>query len=192
MEATGQALTFVNLLFHKVLRFGHGTKQVGRLPHFFNEKEMVTIDEGGHLGRLEVWPGYKASSHIYNSGIFLVLESLNKIVRKLNCWDAIEAQLEINPDLGELDYYFSGMEIRTTWHKKKPYSIRRIRTDLTPLTHKFSVDGEQVAMLDYFRDRYEVKLDPTQPLVEVRTKTGEAFLPSEMCNVECVPEALKR
>jgi hypothetical protein len=81
----------VNLLFHKILRFGHGTRQVGRLPHFFNDKEMQVFEGGDKLGRLEIWPGYKASSHIYNSGIFLVLESINKIVSKVNCWDAIEA-----------------------------------------------------------------------------------------------------
>ena len=49
---------------------------------------MQILDDH-ELGKLEVWPGYKASSCIYNSGIFLVLESITKFVRKESCLEKI-------------------------------------------------------------------------------------------------------
>lgn len=49
---------------------------------------MTIHDE--FLGQLELWPGFKASSYIYNSGIFVVLESINKFLRRENCLDKIK------------------------------------------------------------------------------------------------------
>ena len=42
------------------------------------------------LGKIELWPGYRASSYIYNSGIYVVLESINKFLRRENCLDKIK------------------------------------------------------------------------------------------------------
>jgi len=87
MDANPQQLLFLNLLIQKIMKSG-SLKQVGRQPRFFRECDKMTINDP-RLGRLEIWPGFKASSYIYNSGIFVVLESMNKFVRRENCLEKI-------------------------------------------------------------------------------------------------------
>jgi protein involved in sex pheromone biosynthesis len=64
-------------------------KQIGRLPRFFNPSQKQTINDS-EIGLLEIWPGYKASSYVYNSGVFLVLESINKFCRTESCYEKIK------------------------------------------------------------------------------------------------------
>jgi hypothetical protein len=70
-----------------------------------------------------------------------------------------------NSDIDDLNYEFAGTEIKTTWLKEKPYVIQKIRLDLSPATHKFVHEGKEVTMTKYFKMRYDLTLDPKQPLV---------------------------
>lgn len=92
MDRNPIELTFLNLLIQKFLRSG-SLKQVGRLPRFFrpSEKQILRDEE---LGELEIWPGFKASSYVYSSGIYLVLESINKFFRKDSCLDKIKEMVK--------------------------------------------------------------------------------------------------
>ena len=81
-------VTFINLLIQKLMK-STDLLQVGRQPRFFREKEKMLINDND-LGKIELWPGYRASSYIYNSGIYVVLESINKFLRRENCLDKIK------------------------------------------------------------------------------------------------------
>ena len=81
-------VTFINLLIQKLMK-STDLLQVGRQPRFFREKEKMLINDN-ELGKIELWPGYRASSYIYNSGIYVVLESINKFLRRENCLDKIK------------------------------------------------------------------------------------------------------
>lgn len=87
MDKNPVQLTFLNLLIQKFMRSG-SLKQVGRLPRFFRPSEKTVLHDE-QLGELEIWPGYKASSYVYGSGVYLVLESINKFFRTESCLDKI-------------------------------------------------------------------------------------------------------
>ena len=96
------------------------------------------------LGKIELWPGYRASSYIYNSGIYVVLESINKFLRRENCLDKIK-ELQANPRTSDgkaLDGFFRDKLVMTEWGARKIYKITRVRLDKNPLNSFFQADGE--------------------------------------------------
>jgi len=97
-----------------------------------------------YLGKIELWPGYRASSYIYNSGIYVVLESINKFIRRENCLDKIK-ELQSNPrtnNVQALDGFFTDKLVMTDWGARKIYKITRVRLDMNPLKAFFQAEGE--------------------------------------------------
>jgi hypothetical protein len=156
MDQHPVALTFVNLLIQKIMRQGT-LQQVGKAPRFFNPEEKLTINDN-EFGTLDVLNGYKASSYIYNSGIFIVLENINKFIRKESCLDKIQELISERYNQQEIDEFFSERTILTTWGNNRMYRVTRIRMDLNPLTTFFSMDDEEIALKDYFRIKYHKDL----------------------------------
>lgn len=64
--------------------------------------------------------------------------------------------------------------------------------ELNPIQAKFNVDGNFVSVLEYFKDKYNIELDPTQPLLEVGNRKDSILLPSQICYIESIPDALKK
>jgi hypothetical protein len=50
--------------------------------------------------------------------------------------------------------------------------------DLNPKKAKFNSDGTAVTVLEYFKEKYNVTLDPDQPLLEVGNRKDSILLPS--------------
>lgn len=50
--------------------------------------------------------------------------------------------------------------------------------DMNPIKSKFNVDGEGVSVLDYFKNKYNIVLNPNQPLLEVGNRKDSILLPS--------------
>ncbi len=48
----------------------------------------------------------------------------------------------------------------TGWGKKRPYRVSRVRMELNPLKATFNVDGENISVLHYYREKYKIELDP--------------------------------
>lgn len=188
MDQHPVALTFVNLLIQKIMRQG-SLQQVGKAPRFFNPAEKLTINDRD-LGNLDVLCGYKASSYIYNSGCFIVLENINKFVRKESVLDKIQELIQERYNQQEIDEYFSERMIMTTWGNNRMYRVTRIRMDLDPLTTFFSLDDEDISLKDYFRIKYQKDLIVSQPILEVASRKEQIFLPSQCCYIENIPEAL--
>lgn len=47
-------------------------------------------------------------------------------------------------------------------------------------------------MLDYFLDMYEIKIrDTRQPLFEIQQKKQKIYLPTELCILVGIPEAIR-
>lgn len=80
----------------------------------------------------------------------------------------------------------------TEWGSKRFYKLSRVRMDMNPRKAKFSSDGAAVTVLDYFKDKYQITLDPNQPLLEVGNRKDTILLPSQICYIETIPEALKK
>ena len=134
-------------------------KQVGRLPRFFRPSEKTVLHDE-QLGELEIWPGYKASSYVYGSGVYLVLESINKFFRTESCLDKIKEMQANRASVTDIDVFFQEIHVLTGWGTKRPYRISRVRYDLNPLTAKFSNEGTSVSVREYFKDKYQIDLDP--------------------------------
>lgn len=50
--------------------------------------------------------------------------------------------------------------------------------DMNPKKAKFNSDGEAVTVLEYFKEKYSITLDPNQPLLEVGNRKDAILLPS--------------
>lgn len=64
--------------------------------------------------------------------------------------------------------------------------------DMNPLTAKFMSDGTPVSVYAYFKEKYNVELDQKQPLLEVGHRKDSILLPSQICYIESIPEALRK
>ena len=64
--------------------------------------------------------------------------------------------------------------------------------DTNPQKAKFQSDGNAVSVLKYFKDKYNIDLDPEQPLLEVGHRKDSILLPSQICYIETIPDALKK
>lgn len=64
--------------------------------------------------------------------------------------------------------------------------------DMNPRKAKFNSDGMAVSVLDYFKDKYAIELDPNQPLLEVGNRKDSILLPSQICFIETIPDALRK
>ena len=80
----------------------------------------------------------------------------------------------------------------TDWGTKRAYNISRVRLDMNPLKAKFNSDGASVSVKEYFKEKYSINLDPTQPLLEVGNRKDSILLPAQICFIESIPEALKK
>lgn len=99
-----------------------------------------------------MWPGYKVSSYAYNSGLFVVLESINKFFRRESCLDRIKDMLQNQFTHEEITEFFSERHVMTGWGTKRPYKISRVRMDLTPRKCTFAEkEGNSVSVFDYFK-----------------------------------------
>ena len=80
----------------------------------------------------------------------------------------------------------------TDWGAKRAYNISRVRMDMNPVNAKFNADGNSVTVKEYFREKYNIDLDPGQPLLEVGNRKDSILLPAQICFIESIPEALKK
>ena len=64
----------------------------------------------------------------------------------------------------------------TNWGAKRPYRVTKVRLDMNPMNAKFSSDGNSVTVLEYFKDKYNISLDPKQPLLEVGNRAKDSIL----------------
>lgn len=60
-------------------------KQIGRLPRFFNPNDKKEL----HDFMLIIWPGYSCQVKCLNDGIFLNIDTSNKILQMMTVLDRI-------------------------------------------------------------------------------------------------------
>lgn len=75
-------------------------------------------------------------------------------------------------------------------HNSKSYQIDGLTYDYQPDTYMFQQkDGSQASMSEYFFKRYNIKLNPKQPLLVVNYKSGDnVYLPTELCHEASLPK----
>jgi hypothetical protein len=48
----------------------------------------------------------------------------------------------------------------TLWGTKRTYKVSRVRLDLNPKKTTFLVDGKNVSISSYFKQKYQIDLNP--------------------------------
>jgi hypothetical protein len=66
----------------------------------------------------------------------------------------------------------------TLWGTKRTYKVSRVRLDLNPKKTTFLVDGKNVSISSYFKQKYQIDLNPEQPLLEIGSHRDSILLPS--------------
>ena len=90
----------------------------------------------------------------------MVLESINKFFRRESCLDRIREMIQNKSSGQEIDEFFQERQVMTEWGSKRFYKISRVRMDMNPRKAKFNSDGSAVTVLEYFKDKYSITLDP--------------------------------
>ena len=60
----------------------------------------------------------------------------------------------------EIDEYFQNIQVMTNWGAKRAYNITKVRMDLNPRDCKFEESGQSISISQYFKDKYQISLDP--------------------------------
>lgn len=85
---------------------------------------------------------------------------------------------------------FAGAVVMTRYGQNRTYKVDSIRFDMNPKSHTF-VQGEQgtkINMLQYFKKQYGIeRMNPNQPLLEIKQKRGTIYLPTELCTMVGIP-----
>jgi hypothetical protein len=166
--------------------------QIGRFPKFFNAKDKISIN---HLN-VTAWPGYEVCTKLSTQGVFLNVESCTKFVNQESILDMYKSQLRegyTDKDIFE-KYNSSNIDqprmTVITEHNSKSYQVDGMTSNYNPDNYSFKQrDGSEVSMTEYFFKRYNVKLDPKQPLLFVNYNSGDkVYLPASLCHEASLPK----
>ena len=71
-----------------------------------------------------------------------------------------------------------------TSHNSRTYQINRLDTELTPASFNFfdRSKNKTISMSEYFSKKYNIELEPEQPLLVVnQIKRDDIYLPLQVC-----------
>ena len=81
-----EILNFIMKVVKKTL-IEHDYRQVGRLPRFFNPRDLTPINRYN----LDIWPGYSTDVKYLNDGVFLNVDCATKFISQKTVYDEILA-----------------------------------------------------------------------------------------------------
>lgn len=163
-------------------------RQIGRRSNYFDMKQAVDMDGG----QVIACPGFKATAFSYNSGMALVIDSLNKFLSKQTCLDVIYDIYDNNYKKDKEQAILKEFKYKSVvgnWGFKKTYIVLDVIFDENPLTYKFiNFKDEEMNIAQYFEKVYKMKItDKDQPLFLVKINDKTCRIPPEFCIIDGVP-----
>ncbi|KAK2513135.1 hypothetical protein Q9233_015765 [Columba guinea] len=153
-------IPFYNVVFRRVMRI-LDLKLVGR--NFFEPTQATIVQ---HY-RLQIWPGYSVSIRKKDGGLFLLVNSIHKVVRSdsvLNVMHSIYKQ-DPNSFQDECTKQLVGNVVITRYNNRT-YHVDDIDWNKTPRDRFTLASGEEVTFVDYYRKAYGITIkELDQPLL---------------------------
>lgn len=87
---------------------------------------------------------------------------------------------------------FVGKSVIANWGNRKAYIVQEVVFKFNPFTLFFEFNGSKICVAKYFEDTYALKVTvPNQPLFRCAIGGLDAYLPTEFCSIDGVPDAIR-
>ena len=144
-----------------------------------------------------VMPGFKASAFQTELGCTLAIDSVFKFMCTTTCLSKMkELRQRANSDSHFRQLViteFTRKSVIGNWGNKRTYIVHDVEFEKSVTTHKFSYNGKEISLAEYFDSVYSLRVtDFDQPLFVVKMGNEFAYLPPEFTIVDGVPESVKK
>ncbi|CAF0730721.1 unnamed protein product [Adineta steineri] len=185
-----------NLIMRKLLELA-GMRMIGRSYYQFDKK--IDIDRFS----LTLFPGFETAINVYEGVLMMNVDLSHKVINNVSIYQRLqnifaqfqEYKLAQDTAMREL----VGQIIITTYNHKT-YKIDDIAWDKTPEMTFSKRDGKDVSLIDYYQERYQLKIgDNTQPLLVSKPSrqnrragiTGPILLIPEFCRETGISDSMR-
>ena len=178
------AKRLIEELIRKILRSNPALEFYRDLFVKTNESCLIKSNNNS----MEFYPGFATSVHVMNDQIYLNICTKNKILCRENVLDMMEREKSMS--YNEKDYQervgeLLNRKLIKTTHTKSKYFIKQVAFGKSP--YKELLDNKSETIAQYFLNKYEIKLNKDQCLLEVALKRNDkeviVFLPPEICHL---------
>eukprot|EP01022_Parablepharisma_sp_SALTPOND_P012137 TRINITY_DN1553_c1_g1_i1.p1 TRINITY_DN1553_c1_g1~~TRINITY_DN1553_c1_g1_i1.p1 ORF type:complete len:895 (-),score=91.64 TRINITY_DN1553_c1_g1_i1:4931-7615(-) len=184
------ANTFFNILVKSLLS-SLNMVPVGRTGKYLLPQEATPINDYN----LQIWPGYKTSVRLCESGLLLEIDYTSRILSQKTAYVALR-ELQKNSSNFQLDAkeFFNGRSVVAWYGNKRNYVITDVDFTLKPTTHTFHTPEGTMNVVDYMKKKYGITIkDKEQPLLVNIKKPREGpeekiFLVPELCGLTGLPD----
>ncbi|XP_021238819.1 piwi-like protein 2 [Numida meleagris] len=158
-------IPFYNVLFRRAMRI-LDMKQVGR--NFYDLSQANVL----HQHRLQIWPGYSVSIRKKDGGLFLMVDTVHRIIRSESVLECMHAICKQSPGgfHDECTKQLVGSTVLTRYNNRT-YRVDDIDWDKTPRDSFTLASGEELSFVDYYSKTYGITVQELdQPLLIHRPK----------------------
>ncbi|KAM3138756.1 hypothetical protein pb186bvf_009135 [Paramecium bursaria] len=168
----------ISRLVKQVLRCQYSMTSVGNKGQklFWPNRAQKFQDQN-----LEIWPGVEVVLKNYESSS-LVIDCAFKMLRYRT---ALE---ELCSDKQSIDNLTD--QIVMTQYNKKFYKVEGIDVQLRPTSSFLNEKGESITYQQYYQQRYNVKIDPNQPLIKA-TQERVVYLIPQLCQLTGLTDSIR-
>lgn len=141
----------------------------------FNNKNFFDFTKSKSEGQYNIIPGYSTAITVCSSGPMIRINTKNKIMRTISCYDVIK-KLNSKDDIK--DHFVNKSILSRYGVNKKVYRVDDIITE-TNVSNTFikrRINGEFVdqSLLEYYKQVYSINIEHVdQPLFVMKKKKGE-------------------
>ncbi|XP_075063228.1 piwi-like protein 2 [Mixophyes fleayi] len=189
-------IPFYNVVIRRVMKI-LDMKLVGR--NFYDPTSATVLQQY----RLQVWPGFAASIHRTDGGLFLIADITHKIIRNDSVLDIMHVLYQQSREnfQDEVMKQLVG-SIVITRYNNRTYRIDDIEWNKTPKDVFTMSDGTNISFLEYYSKNYGITIkEVDQPLLVHRPKErkeaqskmpGLVLLLPELSFMTGIPEKMKQ
>lgn len=157
MEDHHVIFNLINIILKQAFR-DTDLRQIGKQPRFFDVSKAIEVEGSG----LQACPGFRASAFNYQSGLYLVLDNINKFLSNASCLERIreiQADERIRDKDEKINSEFRYKSVIGNWGNKKAYIVHDIDFEKNPFTRFFDDHkGDKMSIAEYFLKTYELKV----------------------------------
>lgn len=156
------ANTFFNIVIKSLLS-SLNMIPVGRTGKYLLPSESKPLNDYGIM----VWPGYKTSVRLCESGLLLEVDYASRILQQKSVYELLkEIQHQCTNFEGEVKDALIGKSVIGRYGNKRNYVVTDIDFKHNPVTFEFDTVKGRVNMDTYYSQKYGLKIqDKKQPLI---------------------------
>ena len=172
---------------------------VGRTGKYLLPSGAIQMNDYG----LEIWPGYKTSVRLLESGLLLEIDYTSRILRQQTVLAFMrDIQRSSHGDYRQqIKEALVDKSVLARYGNKKNYKVIDIDFGLNPATHKFTTPEGEITMDAYFLKKYRLTIkDKSQPLIvssrlvqnkDRSMREEKLYLAPELCSMTGLPDEIR-